>query len=156
MPQPRTKQLELSGRKFELRRLPPEVGSFILMRMMGVQMRDQADRETAKPTAVAAASTEKPVEISGEMRVRALSFIVFSGAIDFADFKFIQQHCMRCVALVTEAAGESFPMPIVSDDGQWTKDGQAVADDVGLVMKLTTEVLILCFSDFFEAGATGL
>ena len=153
MPQPRTKQLELSGRKFELRRLPPEVGSFILMRMMGVQMRDQADREAAKPIA---AATEKPVEISGEMRVRALSFIVFSGAIEFADFKFIQQHCMRCVALVTEAAGESFPMPIISDDGQWTKDGQAVADDVGLVMKLTTEVLILCFADFFEQGAASL
>jgi hypothetical protein len=155
MPQPRTKQLELNGRKFDLRRLPPEVGSFILMRMMGVQMRDQADRESVKPAA-AAVATEKPVEISGEMRVRALSFIVFSGAIDFADFKFIQQHCMRCVALVTEAAGESFPMPIISDDGQWTKDGQAVADDVGLVMKLTTEVLILCFADFFEADATGL
>ena len=154
MLQPRVKQIEIGARKFELRRLSPEVGTFILMRMMGVQMRDQP----AVPVQTAPATADKPpaVEISGETRVRVLSFVVFSGAIGFEDFKFIQQHCMRCVALISETAGESFPMPIVSDGGEWTKDGQAIADDVGLVMKLTTEVLILCFADFFEAGATGL
>jgi hypothetical protein len=160
MPQPRVKSLELDGQKFEVRRLPPEVGSFILMRMMGVQMRDSAAKAEAipaTPATPAAATSEQPAQaISGELRVRALSFIVFSGAIAFDDFKFIQQHCMQCVALVKDAAGERFPMPIVSDSGIWTKDGEAIAENVGLVMKLTTEVLILCFADFFEQGGASL
>ena len=158
MPQPRVKSLELDGQKFEVRRLPPEVGSFILMRMMGVQMRDSAAKAETIPQA--AAPSEAPAspapEISGEMRVRTLSFIVFSGAISFDDFKFIQQHCMQCVALVKDAAGETFPMPIVSDGGVWTKDGKEIAENVGLVMKLTTEVLVLCFADFFDAGGASL
>jgi hypothetical protein len=44
-------------------------------------------------------------------------------------------------------------MPIMSDAGEWTKDGQAVVDDVQLLMNLTTEVLVICFSDFFEQGS---
>jgi negative regulator of replication initiation len=117
MAQPRTKQVDLKDRKFELRRLSPEVGTFILMRMMGVQMRSEAaqeERAPAKPAAVAEPAV-KPPEISGEARVRALSFIVFSG--------------------------------------EWTKDGQAVVDGVQLLMNLTTEVLVICFSDFFEQGS---
>jgi hypothetical protein len=155
MAQPRTKQVDLKGRKFELRRLSPEVGTFILMRMMGVQMRSEAaqeERAPAKPAAVAEPAV-KPPEISGEARVRALSFIVFSGAISFEDFKFIQNACMHCVSIVKVAEGEAFPMPIMSDAGEWTKDGQAVVDDVQLLMNLTTEVLVICFSDFFEQGS---
>jgi hypothetical protein len=155
MAQPRTKQVDLKDRKFELRRLSPEVGTFILMRMMGVQMRSEAaqeERAPAKPAAVAEPAAKPPV-IDGEARVRALSFIVFSGAISFEDFKFIQSACMHCVSIVKVAEGETFPMPIMSDAGEWTKDGQAVVDDVQLLMNLTTEVLVICFADFFEQGS---
>jgi len=155
MAQPRTKQVDLKGRKFELRRLSPEVGTFILMRMMGVQMRSEAaqeERALAKPVATTE-PTVKPSEIDGEACVRALSFIVFSGAISFEDFKFIQSACMHCVSIVKTAEGETFPMPIMSDAGEWTKDGQAVVDDVQLLMNLTTEVLVVSFSDFFEQGS---
>jgi hypothetical protein len=154
MAQPRTKQVDLKGRKFELRRLSPEVGTFILMRMMGVQMRSEAaqeERAPVKPTTTEPAA--KSPEIDGEARVRALSFIVFSGAISFEDFKFIQSACMHCVSIVKAAEGEAFPMPIMSDAGEWTKDGQAVVDDVQLLMNLTTEVLVICFADFFEQGS---
>ena len=149
MAQPRTKQVDLKGRKFELRRLSPEVGTFILMRMMGVQMRSEAAQEERAPAKPAV----KPPEISGEARVRALSFIVFSGAISFEDFKFIQSACMHCVSIVKVAEGEAFPMPIMSDAGEWTKDGQAVVDDVQLLMNLTTETLVLSYADFFEQGS---
>jgi ATP sulfurylase len=149
MAQPRTKQVDLKGRKFELRRLSPEVGTFILMRMMGVQMRREAAQEERAPAKPAV----KLPEISGEARVRALSFIVFSGAISFEDFKFIQNACMHCVSIVKVAEGEAFPMPIMSDAGEWTKDGQAVVDDVQLLMNLTTETLVLSYADFFEQGS---
>jgi hypothetical protein len=60
---------------------------------------------------------------------------------------------MHCVSIVKVAEGEAFPMPIMSDAGEWTKDGQAVVDDVQLLMNLTTEVLVICFADFFEQGS---
>jgi len=94
--------------------------------------------------------------VTGEMRVRALSFGVFSGGMNFADFKFIQDNCMRSVAIISERGGSEFPMPLVTGDGVWTPEGQPIADDIGLVMRLTTEVLVFCFSDFFAEGGHGM
>jgi hypothetical protein len=154
--QTRSKVVDLSGNKFHVRRLPPEVGSFILMRMIGVRMRS-AD---AAPVAQKAESEQAapPVaseKINGEMQVRALAFSVFSGGVSFDDFKFIQNSCMKVVSIVKEHAGNEFPMPIVTDEGVWTADGAPVAENVGLIMQLTTEVLIFCFADFFDTSGTG-
>jgi hypothetical protein len=157
----RSKDVELLGHKFKVRKLPPEVGSFIFMRMMGVSLRAAA-AEPQKPAkqnddqAPAPVEDEPPTKITGEMRVRALSFAVFSGAISFEDFKFIQTNCMQAAAIVVERQGVEFPMPLVSDAGVWTSDGEEVANNVGLTMQLTTAVLIHCFADFFDSGGPGL
>lgn len=160
--QTRSKVVELSGLKFQIRRLPPEVGSFIFMRMLGVSMRSaaaEAEAQLAQPAPPQDESTEpaedKPV-VTGEMKVRALSFSVFAGGMKFEDFKFIQNGCMRVVSVVEERSGVDFPMPIVSDAGVWTPSGEDVSVDIGLVMRLTTEVLVFCFADFFDGGGLGL
>lgn len=155
--QTRSKVVELSGRKFHLRKLSPEVGSFILMRMLGVSMQAEAARPTQPDASQAPRSVEEaPVDITGEMHVRAITFRVFSGGMGFEDFKFVQDNCMRAVSIVEERAGVDFPMPIMNDSGVWTAEGEFVAEDVGLVMRLTTEVLIFCFAGFFAASGPGL
>jgi hypothetical protein len=159
--QTKSKIVELSGTKYHIRKLPPDVGSFIFMRILGISMRQSAENaEKARPVASKkqeeAEEAAEETKISGEMRVRALSFAVFSGgAVSFADFKLIQQSCMQVVGVVVDRAGTSFPMPIMSDLNDWTKEGEDLASNVGLVMRLTTEVLIFAFADFFEDGGTG-
>lgn len=154
--QTRSKVVELKNASYEVRRLLPEVGSFIFMRMMGLSMRmaqDNADRSASKPAATEVQTEEVPEPvISGEMRVRALAFSVFSGGIAFTDFKFIQDACLKSVSKKNEAG---LFMPIMSDGGVWTGDGEEVRNDVGLVMQLTTEVLIYCFGSFFESTNPG-
>lgn len=152
----RSKVVELSNKKFDIRKLPPEVGSFILMRMMGVSVKMMRDEPPIKHKEAAPAPTEvkPPEKISGETHVRLTAFTVLSGGVAFEDFTFIQASCMKVISCYN-AAG--FAMPIMSDSGEWTKDvGEDVADDVGLVMKLTTEVLVFCFADFFESGSLGV
>jgi hypothetical protein len=152
--QARTKSVEISGKKFELRRLPPEAGSFILMRMMGVNMRDSMlAADTARPGKPATIEAGEPTKIDGETKVRALAFHVFSGGIKYEDFRFIQQACMKCVSQVNS---QGLPIPVLMDSGEWVPvDGESLDGDVGLVMRLTSDVLVFCFSDFFDSGGTG-
>jgi hypothetical protein len=153
----RTKTTELDGRKFQLRRLPLDTGSFIFMKMLGASLRMSAAQEpsvkpVAEPTKEELEAMEKT---TGAMRVRALSFGVLSNGASFEDFKFIQSACMKVVSVVVERQGEEFPLPVMNDAGAWTPEGED-AVDVGMAMRLTTEVLIHCFADFFEKSSPGM
>ncbi len=158
--QARTKVVELAGSRFELRKLPPEVGSFIFMRMLGISMRSEQEAQAVRPARKQKSKPQPQPELedktTGEMRVRALAFSVCSGAIGFDDFKFIQNACMQVVSRYVERAGQSFPVPIMADNGEWTEDGDVVVDSVGLMMQLMTEVLVFCFSSFFDDGVPGM
>lgn len=160
--QARTKVVPLGGKRYQLRRLPPDVGSFIFMRMMGINMRiaqEEADRAVLKQPHYGSQmdtqpqKVEKPVaKPTGEAQVRALSFIVMSGGIPFEDFQFIQRACIKAVSRVDTTQGQEFPIPVMADSGQWAD--LDLADNISLVMSLTTEVLVHSFADFFD-GTTG-
>jgi hypothetical protein len=158
--QARLKVVELGGKRYQLRRLPPDVGSFVFMRMMGLSIRaSQAEAEKAPTKQYASKLDTKPTEqklpekVTGEMRVRALAFSVFSGGVSFEDFQFIQTACIKAVGRIDTAQGVDFPIPIMQDSGQWAD--LDIADNVGLVMQLTTEVLIHSFSSFFDETSAG-
>ena len=148
----RSKVVPIDGVNYQVSKLPPEEGGFILMRMVGVSMRTANDDAPKKPTKKEKEPNvdEKKAVVDGETHVRALSFMVFSGAIAFADFKFIQSACMRCIARIENRSGVEFPMPVMSDAGEWTDE--TLVNNIGLVMKLMTEVLVFCFADFFDGG----
>lgn len=149
----RSKVVEFSGSKYEVRRLLPDVGSFIFMKMMGLSLRARsADKEQAEERPKDA-SAEPPTPISGETQVRALAFSVFAGGIAFDDFKFIQNACIQSVS--KQRVDTGFYMPVMTGDGKYTKDGEDLETNVGLVMNLTTEVLVLCFADFFDNSGPG-
>lgn len=162
MQQTRSKVVPLFGKRFQLRRLPTTVGSYIFMRMMGASWRAaaaNADAVQPKPRAAAEEPTIPPEKATGEMQVRALAFSVLSGAMGYEDFKFVQDACLRVVSLIneqaSEVAGNDIPIPIMTDDGRWSPAAVDIADNVGLVMQLTTEVLVFCFADFFEGSGLG-
>lgn len=161
--QVRNKIVTLGKRRFQVRRLPVEVGSYIFMRMMGASMRASsiaAESAPPVPRQDAPVDSGPPApKPTGEMQVRALAFSVLSGAMSFDDFKFVQNACLHVVSVVDEqaskAANTDIPMPIMTDAGQWTPQAVDFSDNVGLVMQLTTEVLVFCFSDFFEETSSG-
>lgn len=150
--QPRSKVVSLAGHKFQVRKLPPEVGSFILMRMLGTSMRAAANAPSLELTEEQLVEAAK---ITGEMRVRAMAFNIFSGGVSFDDYKFIQEHCMKVSAIMLTRAEVESPQPIMMADGSYTPDGQVVADSITLLTQLPMEVLILCFADFFDASSPG-
>jgi hypothetical protein len=151
----RTKQVDIASRRFELRRLPPEVGSFILFRLMGASMRMSAERPapTKKADAADEASTDEAIKnMTGADRIRALAFAVFSGGMSFDDFKFVQQSCMRAAAVLVERGGQAFPMPLMLDNGDWTPDAEELSGEPGTVNNLVMEVLIHSLASFFETS----
>lgn len=155
----RSKVVPVNDGKYEVRRLPADVGSFIFMRMLGIQMRMQAEQQANTATAqqqeqAEAAETVKH-QIDGETRVRALAFSVFSGGMEFKDFQFIQKACLKCVSKQEVRDEHTFFMPLMQDDGTWVPSYEDLQYDTSLVMNLTTEVMVLCFSDFFEKSGTG-
>lgn len=152
----RSKVVELSGHRFQVRKLPPEVGSFVFMRMLGVTMRTQMGappvvRSLDEPPA----PVEEPKPTAGEDQVRTLSFLTFTN-MAFEDFKFVQGHCMRVIGVMEDRAGTEFAMPIMTGEGAWTPAGEPFAYNPGLVSALTTEVMVFCFADFFDKGGSGL
>jgi hypothetical protein len=163
----RSKVVELKGEVFEVRKLAPDVGSFIFMRMMSISMRmmqelaeKEAEAAARKQSAQTPQEAPKPEEeaapdsqISGEMRVRALAFTVLSGGVSFEDFQFIQTACLKATSKKNDSG---LFMPIMTDGGVWTKDGDLVRDDVGVAMQVVSEVLIFCFSSFFESSVPGM
>lgn len=154
--QARSKVVTLLEREFQLRKLPSDVGSFILMRMIGASMRMRSAEPPEKLTEEQEAKMKEATDkITGEDRVRSLIFILFSSSMDFADFKLIQNNCLRCVSLIEERDGQKLPIPIMNDDGVWTP-GQNIDSDFSLISKLTSEVLVLCFSDFFDKSGSGM
>ena len=157
--QTRSKVVPVAGNKYQLGMLPPEVGSFIFMRMLGVSLRTAQSDEPTKATEPRAETPAQPKEeskINGEMRVRALAFAVFSNGITFDDFKFIQKQCMMVVSKLEERAGTEFPTPVMNSDGAWTPQGEELRDNPLTVSQLTTEVLVFCFADFFDGNGIGL
>lgn len=154
----RSKIVDIAGTKYHLRKLPPDVGSFIFMRILGISMRQQVNApKPAKQPERLEKQPEEETVLSGETRIRALTFAVFSGGvISLDDFRLIQQSCMKVCGVVVERAGTPFPMPIMSDGGEWTAEAEDLSGSVSLVMRLTTEVLVFCFADFFGDGEIGL
>lgn len=150
----KNKTVTLGEHSFLIRKLPPEMGSFIFIRLLGVQMRTQSMAPTISKTTEL--SKEPEVKPSGEDMVRSLTFLALSsGGVSFEEFKFIQRSCMDCVGINVEREAQTFPMPLLLADGRWTPEGQVVTDK-GLLMKLMMEVLVFCFADFFGESGHGL
>ncbi len=152
----RTKAVTIGPNQYELRRLLPEEGSFIFMRMLGISMRMRADAPQKTLTAEEKLALENAPKATGEAQVRALAFHVTSGSITFEDFKFIQRACVRCVSVFEEHGGQSLPMPILMDNGEYAPAGALISQQPSLLVRLMTEVLVFCFADFFDGNVPGL
>jgi hypothetical protein len=140
----KTKIVEIAETRYQLRRFTPDVGSFILMQIIGASLKGQENVE-ARPEAAPPAS-EQP---KGEDLVRAVTFSAFLHGLDFEAHRFIQGRCLALCSRMEGEAGQEAPMPIVNGTGVALPE---LRDNMQLVMQLEMEVLVFNFSDFFAGG----
>lgn len=147
----KTKVVELSGRRYLLRRMSPEIGSYVLMQIVGgltKALTSGGEPTTNESIGKSGGAAEK---LRGEEFMRAVALPAFRG-LDFDTHKFIQT---KCVAACSRLEGDpEMPMPIVSDSGQWAIP--EIRDDMSLVMRLEVESLVFNLAPFFEAGGLNM
>ena len=129
----KTKIVEVDGARYQLRKLRPNVGSYILTRMLAAGVSSGSLGSTPKDSMLMAV------------------FGAFLRGLDFDTFSFIQNNCLAVVGVMKQAGdGNEVPMPLASDSGVFAYP--EVADNLPLVMNLTVQSLMFNLSDFFEEG----
>ena len=147
MSQPKTKIVEIDGARYQLRRLSPEAGSFIAMKLLSAAQQGPSKegggprKDGEEPTAPA------QVAPSGEQMVRVVALLAFNG-LDFESHSFIQKKCLECCARLE--GDPELPMPIVNSSGAWAI--AEIKENLSLVMKLELEALVFSVAPFFESG----
>ena len=134
IPKPSTTTVEINGQTFIIRRMLPEVGSFITTRIL-LAAADQVGQAAKEGTLFSA-------------------FTAFLRGLDFESFKFVQHSCLSVVDRMEQLPGIAAPtaMPIMNQDGSWTAPD--VAADLQLVLSLTTQSLMFNVADFFAQSGS--
>lgn len=139
----KTKIVEVAGTRYQLSRFPANVGSFILMKLIGAGLTGMnVNGNQEAPAKVAA-------EPSGEEIVRAFTFAASSRGLTFDEHNWIQQKCLSVCARLEDHSGVEVPMPLMTSSGVTLPE---IRDDLQLAMKLEIETLVFNYSSFFAEG----
>ena len=129
----KTKIVTVQDKQYQIRKLRPNIGSFIITRVMAAGVGANSGGDTPDKSLLTS------------------MFAAFLRGIDFDTFSFIQNNCLAVVARMEQIAdGPLVPMPITTDTGVFA--ALDIAEDLSLVMALTIESLLFNLSDFFEGG----
>lgn len=139
------KLLRLSEEEYQLGKLPVDVGSFILLKLIGAGLNAGS---LAAPDEVPSKEPER--KPTPEQQVRAICFAAFLRGLSSGELSLIQASCLK---VVSRRDGVDF-LPIMSDSGAWSYAD--LSHNVAVVMKLTIEVLVWNLSDFFSGGGLGM
>jgi hypothetical protein len=138
----KTKLLQVGDVRYELHRFDPATGSFILMQLVGAAVK----AAQAQGSTEAAAPVKEPPDDPAD-RVRMLVWAAYINSADFEMHKFVQNKCLAVVSRVESQNGSGeVVIPISNGNGAILPE---VRDDVALVLKLETEVMVFNFTDFF-------
>lgn len=138
----KTKLVTIDGVTYQLKRFMPDVGSFILGRVLNAGATATIQRMKALGDILAdiPQPTTPPEEVDVDTQIRRTASTAF-GAMTFEERTQIQRKCMEACARMEEDA----PMPVSNANGM-------ILDDLTLVMRLELEVLVFNFHDFFAEG----
>lgn len=148
----KTKNIEVNGVTYQIRRMEARVGSYLVFKMLGA-LRSDINKSSATggdPTRGETTTAQSPTAAKpdGEGIARAVVLAALSGGVgDFETHCFIQQKALAvCSKLEMTPEGRELPMPIVTENG--TLLGE-LKEDVDSVYKLEIESLVFNLSPFF-------
>lgn len=135
----KTRDFPVGTETYQFRKLLPAVGTFIWQRLMAASYKAQAtfgrgDRGEVEPPKDAPQPTP-------EDRLRVICGIAFM-QLDFKDFEFIQNACMKATTRLVITGTERVPMPVMTDDAKWTADGAEPEGNPLLLTQLMVECLV--------------
>jgi hypothetical protein len=137
------KEVTINGQRYQLRKLLPDAGSYIYMKMMGALLSAAAESNT--PPKDPDLDETKPSE---DDKARMLCSLAFMRGMTYEDMKFAQRQCMQTTSRVEPSpSGSDIVIPIMNDSGRWAIP--EVAEDIALVNAITTESLVFSLSSFF-------
>lgn len=142
---PKTKIIEIAGTRYLIRRLAPDVGSFVLMQILktGIKAASGAPKQYD-------GEYQRDEASDPEQVVRAMVMALGMDSSAFEQHAFIQNKCLQACARIESNAGVDAPMPLMTDAGVWAI--AEVQDDLLTVLSLVTECLVFTLSDFFASG----
>lgn len=151
----KTKIIEIAGTRYQVRKLAPDVGSYISFLILGASLKTGnlggdtknvgfSDEMAAVPEPAAAS------ESIGDELVRAVAFRAFLGGLNYEMHSFVQQKCLAVCSRMESRDGVELPMPITTDSGQWAIP--EIRDDITLVVRLELESLAFSCASFFAGG----
>lgn len=124
-----TRDMEIGGRKFQVRPFGAIEGSRVVMKLVGALGALQSTGDDTK---------------DGAMVLGAL------GSLSDSDIDYVQRKALGCVDVALEGRGWT---PILHEDGSW-----GVVDletNAPLVLNLTLAVIVGALADFSAAGQAG-
>jgi type III secretion system FlhB-like substrate exporter len=119
-----TKDVDIAGRKFRIRKFEAFTGSYIAYKIIG-QIAPSAINNGSDNISKAITSMNKE------------------------DFISIQKDCLKMVQEIKQAGNNEIPMQIILENGKWGVEG--LENDAITVMALTIQVLVFNVSSFFDA-----
>lgn len=147
--QSKIKEVEVDGAKYQLTKLDPVKGCFIWQQLMSAIIKRQSEMQTMRPDDAPASDPDAAPKSTPEQRLRSMCGLAFM-SMTYKDFEFMQSSCMRVVFSLATGS----PMPIMTDSGQWTKDGEAIRDNPMLMTRMTVEALVHSLAPFLEESST--
>lgn len=124
---PKTKILEVKGKKFRLGKLDARTASYLCLK---------------------AAAIVAPAFGNGSVSTDSLAKVL--PTIPRAEFDEMQNTLLGTVVELNDVDGQLIPEPILRDDGSFAKEEYAY--DVTLVLTLTASALMFNIGDFFPAA----
>jgi hypothetical protein len=133
----KTKIVSINGMDYELRRFPANVGSFIVMQILGAGISRQSDEATQAPP-------QNQPRQKGEDIARAVT----TAALMQATEEFHNLLVGKCIRYCGRMEGTG-AIPICTSGGTLLPD---LADDLTFILKLVVEMCAFNFADFFDQG----
>ena len=144
----------INGGEYQIGRMAPDIGAFILNRLIAAGV--EADRRMAESQAQApppparAADEAQATQATPEDTVRTLCAAAFfrTPGFDLETYRIVQRATISVCSRMEGEPTQKVPMPMMNAAGQWAIAD--VRDDIGLVSKLMTEVMVFNLKSFFE------
>lgn len=150
----KTKEIVVDEVRYQIRRFRPDVGSFILSRVLSAaqravieRMKSIGDVDFSVIASVPASVPEPeldPVAVTEAIDSKTrLTVTNAFGVMGQEDRSMIQRRCLESCSRLEGV--EDAPMPLANANG-------TLVDDLDLTLRLELETLVFNFSDFFARG----
>lgn len=132
------KDIELSGRKWRIKKFDARTGSYILFKVLGLF------------TPVLKSLDIKSIKEIKDENINLTEIAANMMSLEEKDFKYIQDKCLQVCYEILPGG----PAPVLNDSGNYGVIG--IENDIATVLGLTAHALVFNISGFFAASHSTL